>query len=265
MTDVADSANLLEARGLAIDIGSVKVVENLTFGVRRGEFWGVLGPNGVGKTTLLKALAGLHAPRQGGVFIDGQSISSHPRRMIARKLGMLSQSTRYAFEASCEETALIGRHPYLSAWSTESESDRQLARQALADLNLLALADRSCMQLSGGESRRLALATLLVQDPDILLLDEPINHLDPANQITMLNVLARRVRENNKGAVMALHEVNLAACYCTHIMLLYGDNRWAAGSTEDLLTEENLSTLYGCRMRLVDDGLQRVFAVSGSP
>jgi iron complex transport system ATP-binding protein len=256
---------LLEAAGLSVTIGQVQVTRELSLSIRPGEFWGLLGPNGVGKTTLLKTLAGLRVPNQGEVLLDGHSLLSQRRRVIAQRLGMLTQNTRYAFEASCEETALVGRHPYLSAWSRESDTDRQLARQALDDLNLLHLADRSCMQLSGGESRRLALATLLVQNPAVLLLDEPINHLDPANQVAMLNVLAQRVRDERKAAVMALHEVNLATCYCSHVILLYGDGQWSAGRTANLLTDTNLSALYRCRVRLVDDGLHRVFAVAGQP
>src|SRR5699024_4882592 len=178
-------------------------------------------------------------------------------------LGMLPQHTHYAFDATCLETALIGRHPHLDPWSRETRSDRDFAREALAELGMLELAGRSCMNLSGGESRRLALATLLVQNPQVMLLDEPTNHLDPANQVTILNVLHRQVGEKRKSAVMALHEVNLASCYCSHVLLLYGDGEWDAGPTEELLTAENLSRLYRCRVRLVDDGRQRVFAVAG--
>lgn len=256
---------LLEAKGLSVSIGEVRVAEDLSLAVRPGEFWGLLGPNGVGKTTLLRTLAGLHPAASGEILLDGQALAAQPRRAIARRLGMLTQHSRYAFDASCEETALVGRHPYLKAWSRESGTDRAMARQALADLGLLELADRSCMELSGGESRRLALATLLVQDPALLLLDEPTNHLDPANQVAILDVLIRRVREQAKGAIMALHEVNLATCYCSHIVLLYGSGEWLAGPTEQLLTADNLSRLYGCRVRLVDDGRQKVFAVAENP
>lgn len=255
---------LIEAADLSVAIGAVRVADRLSLMVRPGEFWGLLGPNGVGKTTLLGTLAGVHPTTSGEVRLDGLSLTDRPRRAIARRLGMLTQHTRYAFDASCEETALVGRHPYLNAWSRESGADRAMARQALADLGLLGLAGRSCMELSGGESRRLALATLLVQDPAVLLLDEPTNHLDPANQVTILDVLARRVREHGKGAVMALHEVNLATCYCTHVLLLFGDGQWSAGPTDQLLTAQSLSRLYRCRMRLVDDGRQKVFAVAGA-
>lgn len=258
-----DESVLLQAEALSVQIGAVRVVDDLNWSLSRGEFWGLLGPNGVGKTTLLKTLAGVFKPVQGRVQLAGQPLDALPRRQIARRLGMLTQHTSYAFEASCEETALIGRHPHLQAWQSESSADRALARAALADLSLDALAERSCMDLSGGESRRLALATLLVQDPELFLLDEPTNHLDPANQVTILDVLSRRVRQQRKGAIMALHEVNLATCYCSHVLMLFGNGEWAAGPTARLLSAEQLSRLYRCRMRLVDDGQQKVFAVAG--
>jgi iron complex transport system ATP-binding protein len=248
---------------LDVRIGAVDVVRDLNLAVGQGQFWGLLGPNGVGKTTLLKVLAGVFEPERGGIRLDGRAMAERGRRDIARRLGMLPQHTHYAFDATCLETALVGRHPHIKPWARESRADRDRARDALADLEMLELAGRSCMDLSGGESRRLALSTLLVQDPHVMLLDEPTNHLDPANQVTILNVLDRQVREARKSAVMALHEVNLATCYCSHVLLLYGNGEWDAGPTRQLLTAENLSRLYGCRVRLVDDGRQRVFAVAG--
>ncbi len=253
----------LSAHDLDVRIGRVQVASGLNMAMHGGEFWGLLGPNGVGKTTLLKTLAGLWEPDNGGIHLAGRPIGELSRRSIARMLGMLPQHTNYAFDASCLETALVGRHPHLGPIDRESRADHDMAREALDALGMLELAERSCMDLSGGESRRLALATVLVQDPQMMLLDEPTNHLDPANQVTILNVLHRRVREQRKSALMALHEVNLATCYCSHVLLLYGDGEWDAGPTAELLTPENLSRLYRCRVRLVDDGRQRVFAVAG--
>jgi iron complex transport system ATP-binding protein len=259
------AAAMLSTVALGVQIGSCRVVNGLELAIEAGQFWGILGPNGVGKTTLLKTFAGVHPPFQGTVRLGDQALEALPRRAVARRLGMLMQNTQYAFDARCEQIALVGRHPHLKPWSRETRADRALARQALREAGLLDLADRSCMDLSGGESRRLALATLLVQDPDVLLLDEPTNHLDPANQVGILDVLIGKVRDQDKAAVMALHEINLATCYCSHVLMLYGDGEWEAGPTHELLTEDNLSRLYRCRMRLVDDGRQRVFAVAGSP
>ena len=254
---------ILSTRGLDAHIGSVVIARQLDLDIQVGQFWGLLGPNGVGKTTLLKTLAGVHPADRGDIRLDGRRLAALPRRRIAQLLGMLAQHTDYVFDATCEQTALVGRHPHLKAWSRETRADRALARQALAELGLAELAERSCMSLSGGESRRLALATVLVQDPKVLLLDEPTNHLDPANQVTILDVLAGRVRNQSRAAMAALHEINLATCYCTHVLMLLGDGQWLAGPTAELLNTENLSRLYGCRMRLVDDGSQRVFAVAG--
>ncbi len=254
---------LLEARALTVDIGPVRVVRDLNITIHPSHFWGVLGPNGIGKTTLLKTLAGVHPATEGEIVLEDQSIHGQSRREIATRLGMLTQQTQYAFEATCHQTVLVGRHPHLKPWMRERRQDHQLADDALASLGLAHLAQRSCMDLSGGESRRLAMAAVLAQDPAVFVLDEPTNHLDPANQVSLLNVVGQHIHAQGKAGIMALHEVNLATCYCTHCLMLFGDGAWLAGPTETLLTTANLSRLYGCPMRLVDDGEQKVFAVAG--
>ena len=252
---------LLKAQSIDVSIGGLEIVRDLSFEVKAHEFWGVLGRNGSGKTTLLNALAGLHSLDGGQVCLMGEPLLRQNRKTTAQRLGMLTQHTDYAFEATCEQTALIGRHPHLGPWSRESAADHALAQHALERLGLGHLSSRSCLNLSGGESRRLALATLLVQDPNVFLLDEPTNHLDPANQVSVLNVIGQHVRTQQRAGLMALHEVNLATCYCSHCLMLFGEGRWMAGPTHELLTTENLSELYGCSIRLVDDGQQQVFAV----
>jgi iron complex transport system ATP-binding protein len=256
-------AALLTCRDLSVSIGGQRIVEALEWSAGPGRSIGILGPNGAGKTTLLLTLAGVRDPDRGAVELAGRHLARMPRRAIARRLGMMTQNTRFAFDATVLETALSGRHPHLGALGRESAADHEAARRALRDVGLAELAQRSCRALSGGEQRRLALAVVLAQDPDVLLLDEPTNHLDPAHQVEILDRLWQRVHAGRRVQVMALHDVNLATCYCTDVLMLFGDGRWAFGETAALLTEERLSALFGCPMRAVSDGAQTVFAVAG--
>mgnify|MGYP001043930258 CR=1 FL=1 len=254
----------IEVNDLTVSIGSVRVVDQLNFNLNAGQTLGVLGPNGIGKTTLLKTIAGVYQADRGEIHLQGRALEAWPRKALAQRLGLLLQHTHYAFEASCEDIALIGRHPHLSALARESDADRALARKALHEVGLGDFIKRSCMNLSGGESRRLALATLLVQDPKLMLLDEPTNHLDPAHQVASLNLIFERVKNQSHAAIMALHDANLAACYCSHVLLLFGQGEWAFGLTKQLLNAATLSRLYGCPIRCIKDDDQEVFAIGNA-
>lgn len=249
----------LTIEGLDVRIGSTTVVAKLDLVLEAGAYWGMLGPNGVGKTTLLRHLAGLARPAGGRVCLGGQALDRWPRRRLARRLGMLQQHTAYVFDASVRDVALTGRHPHLGAWQRESDEDRALADAALARVDLGALADRSVTSLSGGEARRLAFATLLVQDPDILLLDEPTNHLDFRHQVRLMRTIGDRIYRDGHSGLAALHDVNLAATYCSHVLMLFGDGAWEAGKATELLTSERLERLYQCPVTAVDTAEGRRF------
>jgi len=164
---------------------------------------------------------------------------------------MLQQHTVYVFDASVLETALTGRHPHLSYWERESTTDRQKALDAIRAVDLEGFESRSVTGLSGGEARRLAFASLIVQEPDILLLDEPTNHLDLKHQLRIMNHVEQQVTEGSRCALVALHDVNLAARYCSHILMLAGDGAWLAGSAGELLVTDTLESLYHCPVESV--------------
>ena len=195
---------------------------SLNLELEPGQFWGLLGPNGIGKTTLLKCMAGLSPPDSGNVLLENQGIENLPRRVIARLLGMLQQHTVYVFDASVLETAMTGRHPHLAYWEREGPKDKQKALDAIRAVDLAGFESRSVTGLSGGEARRLAFASLIVQEPAILLLDEPTNHLDMKHQIRIMNQVKSRSAREQRCAMIALHDVNLAARYCSHILMLLG-------------------------------------------
>lgn len=242
----------LACKQLSVSIAGKRVAEELDLLVSPGEFWGLLGANGVGKTTLLRCLAGLIDPDSGKIALLQQDLSRLSRRAIAQTLGMLQQHTVYVFDASVLQTALTGRHPHLGAWQREGPQDIDRALRAIRAVDLDGFEDRSVTNLSGGEARRLAFATVLVQEPQVFLLDEPTNHLDFRHQVRIMRMIGDEVYNGQRLALAALHDVNLAACYCSHVLMLFGNGEWRAGPALELLTEYNLQRLYQCPVNAVD-------------
>jgi iron complex transport system ATP-binding protein len=246
------SSALLSLEHLIIDIPGRADGMALDFALLPGQCWGLLGPNGAGKTTLLHTMAGLRRPRAGQVLLDGVGLHSLPRRRIAQRLGLVFQDHHDGFPSTVLETALIGRHPFLRAWNMETSQDHDLARRALAQMGLEDLADRQVQTLSGGERQRLALATLLTQDPPLWLLDEPTNHLDLHHQVAVLDLVRREVLSQRRGTVMALHDLNLAVTYCTHLVLMYPDGDMCWGLTRDIFHVQALERLFQQKLELID-------------
>jgi iron complex transport system ATP-binding protein len=242
----------LACRQHDVAIGTTCVVAGLNCTFAAGAFWGVLGANGAGKTTLLRHFSGLLEPRAGELQLQDRALAAWPRRELARKLGMLQQHTSYVFDATVLQLALTGRHPWVNRFGRETAADHELARQALAAVELEGLQQRSVTTLSGGEARRLACAALLVQDPVVMLLDEPGNHLDFRHQVNTMRLFGGLVYGQGRLVIAALHDVNLAATYCSHVLLLFGDGNWQAGPAAELLTADNLQRLYQCPVNAVD-------------
>ena len=252
---------ILEARGLGVSIGGHRVCAGLELCLSAGESLAILGRNGAGKSTLLATLAGLRRPDAGEVRIDGQSYADLGLRDAARIRGWLGQDRADPFASTVLESVLTGRHPHLSRWSWESPSDVRIARMALEDMNLTALAAREVGTLSGGERQRVAIAALLAQQTRLCLLDEPLAHLDLNHQIATLQLLTRRARQGGIALAMVLHDPNFALRFCDRALLLFGDGTHLAGPVAEVLDEAQLGRLYGHpMMRLTSgDGDQTIF------
>ncbi|MCP1315960.1 MULTISPECIES: ABC transporter ATP-binding protein [unclassified Halomonas] len=232
----------LAARGLALAIPG-RATRPLELEIAPGQVWGVLGPNGAGKTTLLHTLAGLHAPRSGGVFLDGEPLGALGRREVARRLGLVFQERMDGFPATVFEAVMMGRHPYLSLFQRENAGDGERVEAALCAFDLAGFERRLVSSLSGGERQRVALATLYAQDPAVWLLDEPTNHLDLHHQSAVMALLGERAA-HGRTVMMCLHDVNLAARWCSHALLLHPDGEAEAGPVDDLLELAALERLY---------------------
>jgi iron complex transport system ATP-binding protein len=237
----------LQTRGLTVRKGNRTLVQQLDLTLNKGEIWGVLGQNGAGKTSLLYSIAGLESPQQGERLIMQQQIETYSRRQVAQHLGLMLQDTPDPFPATVLQTALIGRHPYLSRWQWESQNDIQLTLRILEQVGLNGFEHRQVTSLSGGERRRLALATLLIQSPPIMLLDEPTNHLDLHYQHAMLKLLQQESKQAHT-IFMVLHDVNLVTQYCTHALLLFNNKKAVLGPCHSVLTIENLSQVFNTQI-----------------
>jgi iron complex transport system ATP-binding protein len=208
----------------------------------------VLGRNGAGKSSLLHVLAGLAAPASGEVRLDGIGLADWPRRALAQRLGLLPQAIEDPFPGSALQTALVGRHPHLDFWQWEGEADRAVALECLDAMDLAGLDARDVATLSGGERRRLAIATVLAQDPQVFLLDEPIQQLDPQHQLGVLRRF-RALADGGRSVVLSLHDAGLAARFADEALLLYGDGHWLHGPVDEVLDAKTVGGLYGIDVR----------------
>ncbi len=260
-----EDRTLLRGSNVSVHVPGRVLVDALDFSLRAGELVAILGQNGAGKSLTMLTLAGLRRTDGGNVSLLDKDIAQCQRRMIAQHLALLPQFVDDIFPATVLDTVLIGRHPHIGRFRWESAEDHAAARKALNTMGLETLSARDVLTLSGGERRRLAIAQLLTQAPDVYLLDEPTNHLDPQHQLDTLQVF-RRLADSGAGVIACLHDVNLAARFADRCLLLFGDGRWELGSCAEVLTESRLSELFATRMETVNWRSYELFvATSDNP
>jgi iron complex transport system ATP-binding protein len=224
------------------------VLTGVTVAPEPGSTVGVLGPNGSGKSSLLRLLAGLDRPDAGSVELDGHRVATLSRREVARRVALVDQHAQTDLSITVRDVVRLGRIPYTSVFGGDGDGSSAV-HDALAATDLLGMQDRLWHTLSGGERQRVQIARALAQKPTELLLDEPTNHLDIAHQLEILAL----VRELDVTAVVALHDLNLAAMFCDHLVVLSAGEVVASGSPGDVLTEELVADVYGVRCEITDD------------
>lgn len=245
---------MLQAADVTFGYNGTPVLRGVSLSIPPGAFLGVLGPNGSGKTTMLKVLAGTLKPSTGRVALDGKDLRTVPRAALARRMAVVPQETQLAFDYSVLEVVLMGRYAHLGAFEIEGPNDFAIAREALAATGTLEFEDRPFTTLSGGEKQRVIIAGALAQlnapgrgsaGESFLLLDEPTAALDLAYQIE-LGALLRGLQERFPiTVVVSTHDLNFAASVCRTLVLLKGGKTLAEGSVEDVLNPVNVSALYG--------------------
>ncbi len=227
------------------------VLGGVSLQARKGEITTVLGPNGCGKTTLFKCIGGLWKPRHGEVKFEGVDmlLQSHVQR--ARLLATVPQEHVPPFPYTVFEVVLMGRASRIGTLETPSRQDRHRADEALREAGIETLRDKAYTRLSGGEKQLVLIARALAQDAPVMLLDEPVSHLDFRHQLLILRKIRRLVRDKNLVALMTLHDPNLAMQFSDHVALMASGSVVSAGSPETVITEEGLKRVYGIDVRVI--------------
>jgi iron complex transport system ATP-binding protein len=239
---------MIEARGLRVRLGSRQVLSDLDFVAHTGELTAVIGPNGAGKSTLLRVLAGLLRPTAGAVELAGRALAEWQPTALARSLAYLPQERTVHWALNARAVVALGRLPHRSVGAGESAADRAAIEVALAAMDVVELADRPVLELSGGERARVLLARALAQQPSALLADEPAAGLDPAHQLALFRHFAT-LAAAGRTVIVALHDLSLAARFCHRIILVHAGRSIAAGLPQEVLTEEHLAVAYGIRAK----------------
>jgi iron complex transport system ATP-binding protein len=236
---------VLEADGVEAGYGARRVLGSCDLRITAGEVVSIVGPNGAGKSTLLRVLAGLKRPTGGVVRLDDVDLSSLPRRVIAQRIAVVPQILETLFPFTVRDIVALGRTSRLDLLGRPTADDLAAVRRSLATLDLVALSDRRIDELSGGERQRAVLAMALAQEADILLLDEPTVHLDPAHQRSTLDLVRRLARERGLAIVMVLHDLNLASAMATRIVVLRDGAVVFDGAPRDALTQDLVRDVFG--------------------
>ncbi|MCX7920277.1 MAG: heme ABC transporter ATP-binding protein [bacterium] len=259
---------LIQVEKITFAYGRTAILSDITFAVEPGEILGIIGPNGSGKTTLLRLLTGILQAQSGTILISGKEIALWTRNELAKRIAVVPQDTFVPFNYTVREIVLMGRTPHLRLLQFESSKDVAILNQAMALTDTLEVSERYFDALSGGEKQRALIARALVQEPTILLLDEPTAHLDLNHQIEILDLVKRLNVEENLTVIFVTHDINLAAGYCHRLILLFDGTIFCSGSPQEVITEENIRQVYGTNVVVSEHpltGVPQVNLLSWSP
>ncbi len=246
--------SILNVNQMGFRYDQAAILQNISFNVPSGSFVSILGPNGSGKTTLLKNLCGLLSPKDGTITLCNREIKNFRQKDFAKFVAVVHQSSNTGFSFSVFDTVLMGRFPYIKKLQGETTKDINIAEEAMKSTGVWHLREKDVREISGGERQRVMIARALTQEPDLLILDEPISNLDIKFQISILELCKRLNKEKGITIVTTLHDINLAGQYSDYILLLNKGRVVDQNEPRKVLTVENIEKVYEIQVEILERG-----------
>lgn len=243
---------IMRAEFLSRFYGSKEVLKDIHFSIKNGESLGIIGPNGSGKTSLLELLSKISKPKSGKIYYKNKNIDDYSNKTLAQSIAVLRQDSLPPLDFSVRQVIKMGRYPHQN-WLGEEKNDVEgFIDQIIEKLSLTKLQNRKLHQLSGGERQRVALAKVMVQDPSLVMLDEPTTFLDIGHQIQLMDQIQSWQKENDLTVISVLHDLNLAALYCEQLILMNEGRIIKKGRADEIIKEEIIEEVYGTRPIIIE-------------
>jgi iron complex transport system ATP-binding protein len=257
--------DIYNIKNLSCGYGKEEIIKNVSLNIQQGEFIGIIGPNGSGKTTLFRAICGIIKPSKGNVLYKNKNLLNITSREIAREVSVIPQLLETPFSFSVEEFIMMGRFPHSGRFFTQKQKDWAVLENVINMTDISALRNRKISELSGGERQRVIVAQGFMQEPILMLLDEPTAHLDITHQIQIMDLLKRFNKKNNLTIIIVLHDLNLAGSYCDRLILLNHGEIFKEGTPQEVLTYQNIEHVYSTTVIVKENPLNNkpyIFLVS---
>ncbi len=254
--------NVYQLKGINYSYGTTPALQDFSLSLRKGAFYGIVGPNGCGKTTFLDLLVGSKDTDTGVLVFKGRPVSSYSKRELAQEVALVPQNFSIGFDYSVEEVVLMGRHPHINRFASPSAKDWQHVYEAMDAIGIHRFADRSIMELSGGEKQRVVVARALAQDTPVLLLDEASSNLDIRHSLQIFNTARALVETKGRTVIAVIHNLNFAAAYCDEIIFMKEGRVCDEGAAEAVMNEKVIDEVFGIKSEVRYDTYSKAHQVS---
>ncbi len=257
-----NNSPLYDIANVSFAYDTALVLADLCLQLQRGRFYGVVGPNGCGKTTFLDLLIGNRTPKSGSIFFQNKPLPSYRRRDLAHRISLVPQEFNTGFGYTVEEVVLMGRHPYIKRFGSPSAEDWHRVNGAMETIGISELKYRETSELSGGQKQRAVVARALAQDTDVLIFDEATSSLDIKYTLQIFNVARKLVKKENRTVIAVIHDLNLAAAYCDEIIFMKNGRIQQHGRTEKVMTPETILDVFGVNTEVSRDPFSQTRQIS---